>query len=103
MAHGARDITETWAEKRAGQDRGGGRDIDTINFSRGNEMQISKGQEREKQLTRCWMMVRDFLRWFGEEKAVLLQVSTVHRGPWCSRINKGFDMRPGSSAGSIAV
>ena len=32
----------------------------TINFSRGNEMQISKGQEGEKQMVRCWM-VRDFL------------------------------------------
>ena len=32
----------------------------TINVSRGNEMQKSKGQEEEKQMMRCWM-VRDFL------------------------------------------
>lgn len=81
MAHGAGDITETWAEKRVGQDRGGGKDIDTINFSRGNEMQISKGQEREKQMLRCWMMVRDFLRWFRGGKAVRQQGSTVCSSP----------------------
>lgn len=97
MTHSAGDVTETWVEKR-----GGGGDTDTINFSRGNEMQISKGQEREKQM-RCWMMVRDFLRELGEEKAVHQQGSEVHGGPRCSTMNKGFDMRPSSSAASAAV
>lgn len=46
---------KAWA--RTGEDV---KTFTTINFSRGNEMQMSKGQEEEKQMMRCWM-VRDFL------------------------------------------
>lgn len=31
-------------------------------------MQMSKAQEREKQMLRCWM-VSDFLEWLRQEKA----------------------------------
>lgn len=46
FSRGAGDVTKTWAEKCAGRDRRGSEGEYTVNFSRGNEMQISR--ERNK-------------------------------------------------------
>lgn len=40
--------------KRMGQDEGGVKRLHTTNFSRGNDMQISKELARKKQTLRCW-------------------------------------------------
>lgn len=52
MPQGAGDVMESWVKMCKGQDRRG-EGVYTVNLSRGNEMQMRKGQERDKQMLRC--------------------------------------------------
>lgn len=82
-----------------GRDEGGGKDLCTVNLSRGHDVRMSAGQKGETHAQ--GLVLRDVRGWLRQKQAACVASSLHLRRPRCSGMKTSFGMRSGAPSAPL--